>query len=42
MDLTSLNPPQLLVLYSELADELRTSGITRSPNNPTGDAENDA
>ena len=37
VDLTSLTPPQLLVLHSELADELRTRGITRSSNNPTGD-----
>lgn len=37
MDLTSLTPPQLLVLHSELADELRTRGITRSSNSPTGD-----
>lgn len=37
MDLTGLTPPQLLVLHSELADELRARGITRSSNNPTGD-----
>jgi hypothetical protein len=37
VDLTSLTPPQLLVLHSEVADELRKRGITRSSNNPTGD-----
>jgi hypothetical protein len=37
VDLTGLTPPQLLVLHSELADELRTRGVTRSSNNPTGD-----
>lgn len=37
MDLTALTPPQLLVLHSEVADELRKRGITRSSNNPTGD-----
>ena len=37
MDLTGLTPPQLLVLHSKLADELRARGITRSSNNPTGD-----
>lgn len=37
MDLTGLTPPQLLVLHSEVADELRKRGITRSSNNPTGD-----
>lgn len=37
MDLTKLTPPQLLVLHAELADELRTRGITHSSNNPTGD-----
>lgn len=37
MDLTSLTPPQLLVLHAEVADELRRRGITRSSNNPTGD-----
>jgi hypothetical protein len=36
-DLTGLTPPQLLVLHSKLADELRARGITRSSNNPTGD-----
>jgi hypothetical protein len=37
MDLSSLTPPQLLLLHSKLGDELRTRGITRSSNNPTGD-----
>jgi hypothetical protein len=37
VDLTGLTPPQLLVLHSEVADELRKRGITRSSNNPTGD-----
>lgn len=37
VDLTGLTPPQLLVLHSELVDELRVRGITRSSNNPTGD-----
>lgn len=37
MDLSGLTPPQLLVLHSRLADELRARGITRSSNNPTGD-----
>ena len=37
MDLAILTPPQLLVLHSQVADELRERGITRSSNNPTGD-----
>ena len=37
MDLTGLTPPELLVLHSQVADELRERGITRSSNNPTGD-----
>jgi hypothetical protein len=37
VDLTGLTPPQLLLLHSEVADELRVRGITRSSNNPTGD-----
>jgi hypothetical protein len=36
-DLTGLTPPQLLVLHSEVAEELRRRGVTRSSNNPTGD-----
>jgi hypothetical protein len=37
VDLSILTPPQLLVLHSEIGDELRRRGITRSSNNPTGD-----
>ena len=37
MDLSELTPPQLLALHAKLGDELRTRGITRSANNPTGD-----
>jgi hypothetical protein len=37
MDLAALTPPQLLVLHSQIADELRERGITRSSNSPTGD-----
>jgi hypothetical protein len=37
MDLSEFTPPQLLALHARLGDELRTRGITRSANNPTGD-----
>jgi hypothetical protein len=37
MDLSDLSPPALLALHAQVADELRTRGITRSANNPTGD-----
>jgi hypothetical protein len=37
VDLPILTPPQLLVLHSEVADELRRRGVTRSSNNPTRD-----
>jgi hypothetical protein len=37
MDLTKLNPRELLALHAALSDELRARGITRSSNNPTGD-----
>ena len=37
MDLTRFTPPELLLLHSKVADELRDRGITRSSNNPTGD-----
>lgn len=37
MDLSSLAPRDLLALHARVADELRTRGITRSSNNPTGD-----
>jgi hypothetical protein len=37
MDLSGLNPSALLALHAQIADELRSRGITRSSNNPTGD-----
>ena len=37
MDLSSLPPSALLALHAQVADELRSRGITRSSNNPTGD-----
>ncbi len=37
MDLTRFTPPELLLLHSKVADELRDRRITRSSNNPTGD-----
>jgi hypothetical protein len=37
MNLSELTPPQLLALHAKLGNELRTRGITRSANNPTGD-----
>jgi hypothetical protein len=37
MDLSNLSPSALLALYAQVADELRSRGITRSSNNPTGD-----
>jgi len=37
MDLTTMTPPELLLLHSKVADQLRERGITRSSNNPTGD-----
>ena len=37
MDLSGLNPTQLLTLHAKVADELRARGVTRSANNPTGD-----
>ena len=37
MNLSELTPPQLLALHAKLCDELRSRGITRSANNPTGD-----
>lgn len=37
MELCNQTPQQLLLLYAEVADELRERGITRSSNNPTGD-----
>jgi hypothetical protein len=37
MDITRLSPKELLALHATVAEELRTRGITRSSNNPTGD-----
>jgi|SRR5580692_8842615 hypothetical protein len=37
MNLSELTPPQLLALHAKLGDELRSRGVTRSANNPTGD-----
>lgn len=37
MNLSDLTPAQLLALHAKLGDELRSRGITRSSNNPTGD-----
>ncbi|HEY9157337.1 hypothetical protein [Candidatus Binatus sp.] len=37
MDLSDLAPAALLALHAQVADELRSRGITRSSNNPTGD-----
>ncbi|SRR6266404_1288827 len=37
MNLSDLSPPELLGLHAEVADELRTRGIIRSANSPTGD-----
>ena len=37
MDVSHLNPVQLLALHAQIADELRARSITRSSNNPTGD-----
>jgi hypothetical protein len=37
MNLAALTPPELLALHGKLADELRTRGICRSANSPTGD-----
>lgn len=37
MDLSELSPAALLALHAQVDDELRTRGITRSSNNPTGD-----
>lgn len=36
-DLSDLGPLQLLALHARVADELRSRGITRTSNNPTGD-----
>ena len=37
MNVAELTAPELLALYARLAEELRTRGITRSANSPTGD-----
>lgn len=37
MNLSELSAPQLLALHAKVADQLRTRGITRSANSPTGD-----
>jgi len=37
MDLKGLPPTELLGLHSEIGEELRSRGILRSSNNPTGD-----
>jgi hypothetical protein len=37
MDLSGLAPSALLALHAQVSDELRSRGITRSSNNPTGD-----
>lgn len=37
MNLAGLSPSALLALHAQVADELRSRGITRSSNNPTGD-----
>lgn len=37
IELSRLTPIELLKLHAEIGEELRTRGITRSSNNPTGD-----
>src|SRR5882757_9786398 len=37
MDVTGFSPKELLTLHATVAEELRTRGVTRSSNNPTGD-----
>jgi len=37
MDLSSLSASALLALHAQVADELRSRGVARSSNNPTGD-----
>jgi hypothetical protein len=37
VELSRLSPKDLLKLHAGVAEELRTRGITRSSNNPTGD-----
>jgi len=37
MEIAQLNPSQLLALHAQVSEELRSRGVTRSCNNPTGD-----
>ncbi len=37
LNLSDLTPPELLALHAKLGEELRTRGVVRSANNPTGD-----
>jgi hypothetical protein len=37
IELAKLSPKELLTLHASIGEELRTRGITRSSNNPTGD-----
>jgi hypothetical protein len=37
MNVTAMSVPELLLLHTQIGDELRKRGITRTANNPTGD-----
>ena len=37
MNVTELTVPELLLLHTQIGEELRTRGVLRSANNPTGD-----
>jgi hypothetical protein len=37
MNVTDLTVPELLLLHTQVGEELRTRGVLRSANNPTGD-----
>jgi len=37
MNVSDLTVPQLLLLHTQIGEELRTRGVLRSANNPTGD-----
>jgi hypothetical protein len=37
MEVATLSPAELLSLHARISEELRSRGITRSSNNPTGD-----
>jgi hypothetical protein len=37
MNVTDLTVPELLLLHTQVGEELRTKGVLRSANNPTGD-----